>query len=559
MNDFSVMKKPLSRAATYMVIAQTILVAGFGFNHAGRAPAATRPTVGSGSQQADAAGGEAGLYRLFDVKKVGAHVVVAVDTSLSMKGSFSQVRQALDAFSRTLQPLDLLTVVVFDNQARRVYKGPTGAGSKLKAALPDKPNPKGDRTDMGAGVAAVLKELGNTGDRLPVVVFLTDGREDPPKESRFAARHDQSWSELKNEARTIPEAKTAYTHAIGLNNKTDIDKLSQVWPGIQPLTIDPSELTVYFVKLKERIRRERLRREPAKELKEGRIKMRVDDANWGAVRSGTTIKRTVTLTSTYKRLPVELNVSGASWSRFRSITKDRSLAVHLPELAAPPRRLMMAPGQVRRYVVDVRIPRLKGRWGLKTEEKYQASMRLRVAARPRDAQAISGLRVAPAVRVDGRDQTVWFNRPIGQSAYLLAALALATLGTGALFWRRGIVPAGRMLYRQVAPPPLFGRLAFSGMPAGEQLPRPLSLERFGRRTTLGAGGKVRLKGKDIKDEHAELFTEWAEGEPRVMIRQLGGVVRVSRSPGAAPVLAAEPTALRPGSVIQIGDYRIQWI
>lgn len=543
------MKKPFSRAVNYVVIAHLILVAGFGFNYAGGAPAVERTAVGD----------EADLYRLFDVKKVGAHVVVAVDTSLSMKDSFPVVRQALDAFSRTLQPLDLLTVVVFDNNAGRVYQGPAGAGSKLKAALPEKPNPKGHHTDMGEGVAAVLKELGNMGDRLPVVVFLTDGREDPPRESRFAARHDQSWSELKNEAQTIPGAKLAYVHAIGLNNKTDINKLRQVWPGIQPLTINPSELTVYFVKLKERIRRERLRRELAKELRRGRIRVRVDNANWGAVRSGTTFKRTISITSTYKKLPIELNVSGASWSRFRSITKDRSLAGHLPEFAAPPRRLWVAPGQTRRYVVDVRVPRLKGRWGLKTEEKYRASMRLAAAAQPRDAQAISGLGVEPTVGIVGRDQTVWFYRPVGQSIYLLSALALAALGIAAVFWRRGIVPAGRMIYRRVAPPPLFGRLAFSGTPAGEQLPRPLSLEQFGRRTTLGASGKVRLKGKDIKEEHAELFTEWAEGEPRVMIRQLGGIVRVSRSPGAAPVLAAEPTALKPGSVIQIGDYRIQWI
>jgi hypothetical protein len=498
------------------------------------------------------------LYDLFDIKKVGARVVVAVDTSLSMKDSWPMVKKALNAFSRTLGPGDLLTVVVFDNNSRTVYEGPGGTGSKLKAALPRKPNPRGHRTDLGEGVATVIKELGDTGDRLPVVVFLTDGREDPPSESRFAARHNQSWSELKNEAQSDSAAKQAYVYGIGLNNKTDIDKLRQVWPEIQPLTVDPSELTTYLVGLKDKIRRERLRRELAKEFRNGRVLIGVEDTDWGAIKSGKTLKRTVTIKSTFKKLPIELNVSGASWGQFQSITKGRSLDGRLPRIQASSRRLVIKPGETKRYVVDVAVPRLKGRWGLKTEEKYRASLNLAASAQSRDAQTIDGMGVNPRVILDGRNQVVWFNRSIGQSVYLIAALALVAFGLTAVFWRRAVLPAGRMVYRRIFAPPLFGRLAFSGAPAGEQLPRPLSLEQFGRHTTLGTRGKVRLKGKEIQEEHAELFTQWAQGEPKMIIKQLNGAVRVSRSPGTAPTLVTEPTALKPGSVIQIGEYRIQW-
>lgn len=541
------MKKTLRRAVCLALAAQLFFITMIVF----------------GNMMLAAAGGngdaEARLYRLFNVKKVGAHVVVAVDTSLSMKDSFPVVKKALNAFSRTLRPQDTLTVIVFDNNSRRVYQGPGGSGSKLQAALPKKPNPKGNRTDIGEGVAAVIKELGDTGDRLPVVVFLTDGREDPPPASRFAGGHDRAWSELKEQVQGTPAAKQAFVHGIGLNNKTDIDKLRQVWPGIQPLTINPGELTSYFVRLKGQIRRERLRRELAKEFRNGRLVVSVDDANWGAVKSGTTFKRTVTIRSTFKKLPVELGVSGASWRNFQSITKGRSLETHLPQFEAKQRKLLIKPGQTRRYTVDVRVPQLKGKWGLRTEEKYRASMHLAMAGQSRDSQVISGLGVNPQVRFGGLNQTVWFYRPIGQSAYLLAALALAALVVVAVFWRRAILPAGRMLYRRMAAPPLFGRLAFSGAPSGEKLPRPLSLEQFGRRTILGGRGKIPLKGKEVKEEHAELYTQWAEGEPKVMIRQLGGTVRVSRAAGAAPVLVTEPTALKPGSVIQIGEYRIQWI
>ncbi len=219
----------------------------------------------------------------------------------------------------------------------------------------------------------------------------------------------------------------------------------------------------------------------------------------------------------------------------------------------------LAPGQERRLGLKVRVPKMKGKFGLRTEEKYRGDIKFDVVGSTPYAAAIEELNGNPRIDVAGADQNVWFNRPVGQSLYFLIALALSALAMIAMFWRRALVPLGQVVYRRIWAPQLFGRLAFSGAPQGERLPRPMNLEQFGRRTTIGSGGQVKLSGRNIKESHAEVFTKWDEGAAKVMIQQRDGAVRVARSTGATPMLITGPTQLDPGSVIQIGDYKIQWI
>ena len=503
---------------------------------------------------------ESDLYNLFDVEKVGANLVIAVDTSLSMKKSFSQVTEALSSFSRTLQPSDRLTVITFDNKARVVYRGSAKAPDKIKKALPRRPNPKGNRTDMGAAVTLVLDELKKKSKgRLPVVVFMTDGVEDPPKGSPFVKSGNVAWQQLKERAGREEDAKEARIHGVAFNKNTDIGKLKQVWPQTQPLTVNPSELSVYFGELKEKIRRERLRLEVNKELDQGKISIEAKDPDWGGVRSGETLNQRFIVTSSYRKLPVEITVSKALWSKFESTTEQRSLTKGVPELKVMSERTTLAPGQERKFGLEVRVPKMKGKFGLRSEEKYRGDIKFDVAGSTPYAGAIAELDSDPRIKVDGADQSVWFNRPVGQSLYVLAALALTALAMVAIFWRRGLVPVGQIVYRRIWAPQLFGRFAFSGAPRGEQLPRPMNLEQFGRRTIIGSAGQVKLSGQNIKESHAEVFTKWDEGAAKVMIQQREGAVRVARSTGASPMLITGPTQLDPGSVIQIGDYKIQWI
>ncbi len=240
---------------------------------------------------------ESDLYALFDVEKVGANVVIAVDTSLSMKKSFSQVTEALSSFSGTLQPIDNLTVITFDNKARVVYSGSAKDLGKINKALPKRPSPRGNRTDMGVAVTLVLDELKKSKGGLPVVVFMTDGADDPPKDSPFAKSGDAAWGQLTDRAGREEDAKQARVHGVAFNTKTDIGKLKQVWPKTQPLTVNPSELSVYFGELKEKIRRERLRLEVNKELDQGKISIEAKDPDWGGIRSGTTLNQRFIVTT----------------------------------------------------------------------------------------------------------------------------------------------------------------------------------------------------------------------------------------------------------------------
>ncbi len=503
---------------------------------------------------------EADLYSLFDVEKVGANLVIAVDTSLSMKKSFSEVTEALSSFSRTLQPTDTLTVITFDNKARVVYSGSAKNQVKIKKALPGRPNPKGNRTDMGVAVKLVLDELKKSKGRLPVVVFMTDGVEDPPKGSLFAKSGREAWQQLTDRARLEEDAKAARVHGVAFNANTDIGKLKEVWPQTQPLTVSPSELSVYFGELKEKIRRERLRLEVNKELDQGKISIEAKDPDWGGVRSGTTLNQDFTVTSSYRKLPVEITVSKALWSKFESTTEQRSIASGIPKLKVMSERTTLAPGQERELGLKVHVPKMKGKFGLRSEEKYRGNIQFDVAGSTPYAAAIAELNSRdPRIKVVGADQRVWFNRPVGQSLYVLLALALSALAMIAMFWRRALVPLGQVVYRRIWAPTLFGRLAFSGAPQGERLPRPLNLAQFGRRTTIGSAGQVKLSGHNIEESHAEVFTKWEEGAAKVMIQQRDGAVRVAGSTGATPMLITGPTQLDPGSVIQIGDYKIQWI
>jgi hypothetical protein len=506
------------------------------------------------AQQATAAttADEAYLYDLFDVGEVGAEVVVAIDTSLSMREMFPEVRSAVGNFIDILEPGDRLTIITFDRRAKVVWRGRVDDKAKIKAALPRNPSLKGDRTDIGRAVGLVLTELKRGDGGLPVVVFLTDGKENPPSNSPFATDNEAAWAKLKERAGDR-SARKAHVHGVGLEEATDIGLLSRIWPRAAPLTLDSSELSAYFTGLKDKIRRERLKHEVEKELEGGRIEARFEEREWGTVKAGD-FEAAVTLKSHYRKLPVTITLGGASWERLEPVGKA-GLSAPRPKFAGERRRVTLAPGETGRFNLKMRVPPVEGKIGPKSATNYRGRLRLDIGGTTRAAPAIADLGVEPKVRIAGRLQEIDFTRSIGQSLYLLAALALAVLVGGVVVGRY----AAGGLYRRLAPPPLYGRLTFSAAPPGEPLPRPLSLENAGRRLTLGSEGKVILHGEDIKAVEAELFTRWHEGEPQVLIRPGEGKVRVSAKAHSAPTLITEPAPLKAGSVIQIGQYRIQWI
>ena len=509
-------------------------------------------------------GARADLYKLFDVEDVGANIVVAADTSLSMKGNFGAVRQALDGFSRDLGPNDRLTIITFDNEARKVYDGPADETGKIRAAYPKAPDPKGQKTNIGAAVDQVLTELTGGEGKLPVVVFLTDGMEDAPPESEFAIRPGEAWANLKDRAATQEASKEAYVLAIGLSQDTDIDRLEKIWPQTRPISIETSELGTHFRQLKENIRRERLKHKVGQELDSGRVSVTFDETDWGALRPGTTHERQLVVESKYKTLPVEVDLSGLSWKGFQPMAAGAAVAPGggstnvAPELIVENQKFVLGPGERRTIPVKVVAPRGDDAVDLKEEEEWRGRLKVAVTAETPLAPKIAQLGIEPGIKTSGEEREILFSRTTGIALYVFILVGLAALTTFVLFGRYAVNPAGQLLYRGLVAPPLFGRLAFSAAPKGEKLPRPVNLDGVGRRATLGANGTVALAGEGVEPVHAELFTVWDEGEAKVFIRPRDGTVRVARSVVSTPVIVAEETELHPGSLIQIGEYRLQW-
>lgn len=507
------------------------------------------------------------LYEMFDIEGVGAQIIVAVDTSLSMKGDFKEVWHALDGFSRELGPRDHLTIIVFDNDAREVYSGPANRTAAVRKALPSAPDPNGQKTNMGEAVDLVLKELEGEREKLPVVMFLTDGREDPPPESEFAVRPSEAWRNLKDRAANQPNSKNAYVHGIGLNQNTDIERLRRIWPQARPISITPSELGLHFKSLKERIRRERLRHEVQRELKRGRVTVRIEETNWGALRAGTTGKQEMVVTSHYKKLPVEVDLAGLSWRGFQPISAELSAGaaaadggagIEPPVLKVKTGKFTLRPGQSRTVPISTRVSGEGGQVELRKEQQFRGRLHVALSAVAPVGPKISELGIEPRIKVTGNESQILFRRSTGISLYVFLALGLAAMASLFAIGRYAVTPAGQLVYRRVFAPPLFGRLAFAAAPGGTKLPRPVSLDGLGRKATIGTSGRIELQGENIEPIHAEIFSAWEEGEARLMIRPREGTVRVARSSASTPVIIGEETEMRPGGVIQIGEYKMQW-
>lgn len=104
-------------------------------------------------------------------------VTVVLDVSGSMSGEkMEQARSALHGLLNTLAPADRFRLVSFSNQVRRQAEGWTGAqGAGLAAA---RRWVDGLAADGGTNMGAALDEafrLESPGERLPMVIFLTDG------------------------------------------------------------------------------------------------------------------------------------------------------------------------------------------------------------------------------------------------------------------------------------------------------------------------------------------------------------------------------------------------
>lgn len=525
--------------------------------------AAINPVTSGDSAVAEESPGEvAELYRIFDVGEVSSHFIIAVDTSLSMKDSYQQVRDALQALASSIKKGDRVTIISFNNEPKTVFEGKmTADGENVLERLPKAPDKDGKRTDIGKALESVITTTGKSDNGLELVFFLTDGRDDPPESSEYRSDAAANWEKLKKRAAQL-RSKNIIVHGIGLNANTDIDLLKKVFPKSTPITLSPGELKNYFVTLEEEIRSEKLLVKLDKELSAGKliVKPVKKGSAWGAVESGGDLEREYEVVSRYRHLSAAVSINGAKIRVLKTEGESENTGDRFKLTVIGGGTFDLAPGASRKIKIKIKAPKMSRSYRLGSgKEKYAGAADLGLTATLLPRKGLEALERESEASKQGGNIKISFYRPVGIPYATAAAALLAAVVFAGLIVRTVFIPAGRKVRRYVAAPPLSGRLAFSGAPGGKPLPGPVSLSSFGKKAVIGSSGEILLPDEGVSGRHAELFSGWVAGRPAVFIRRLDGDVTVSTSALEPKRTVIDGIELKPGSVIEIGGYRIQWL
>lgn len=174
-----------------------------------------------------------------------ADYVLVLDTSGSMTkdGSWSKAVAAVSGLASSLGPGDRLSVVTFDEFTDLVWEGQHPIDlAALTAALPSVP--EGERTDIGAGLAAALDVLERPeANALSAVVLMTDGEITTEPDSPYKTMESPAWTELAGRAAVLGGDTAAF--ALGLAQVTDAAAMQRVFPGAD-LVADGVEIVDYL-------------------------------------------------------------------------------------------------------------------------------------------------------------------------------------------------------------------------------------------------------------------------------------------------------------------------
>jgi len=139
------------------------------------------------------------FYEAVHFPEASAAYVVLVDTSGSMMtdGMYSQVRQYLAGFEKSLSPKDTVTYFTFSSAVSGPYSS--------ARALP--PVASGNYTDFGPALAAALSTLSAAADNgvsVGGLFLMSDGIIDaPPTDQAYLTLGSPGWSELRKTAATL--------------------------------------------------------------------------------------------------------------------------------------------------------------------------------------------------------------------------------------------------------------------------------------------------------------------------------------------------------------------
>lgn len=413
------------------------------------------------------------LLRTFNVGAIPADFVIVVDTSASMEyppnPPYPGVKAAYAELVNAIGLGDHLSVVTFSDVPHVNFErtiDSTAARESALRALPDVAD--GQATDIGAALDETLKRLERVdSSEVEIVLFLTDGKHEPPANSAFVTPGNPAWVQLGARGKAVASVHLLQTYGVGLGSSTstDVGLLRTVLPSPTIVALPPDQIAPFFREAVRQSQVLRLRKPLKSELDSGGVTAAVPSAPPLA----STADLNISLTSTYKHLASDTRIQSAT------VTDDAGRQVKA-ELVGGPTTVHIDPGQ--RSVVHVRVtveaPRVRFRVPRKVETRT-LTVRLTGSVAVQPSDVITRTVQLPATKPLASPPPVTLSRTVGYAwSFVLAVLALAIIAlTMAYLFVRWLV----------VPPPLVGYIEPAG--AGE------------RRT-------VRLTGKRMVLDHKKL-------------------------------------------------------
>lgn len=216
----------------------------------------------------------------YGVAKVPAEILAVVDTSDSMVTDghpppWPQVvtgyRALIDAASDYDEPALITFSDVANMRWRPVPLSSAQTRAEAKAALP-LAKPRGPATDIGAGLDAAVALLRAAGSpQIQTMVFITDGKHNPPAGSPYQGTTGGNWGPLRLAAQRLQAAHgddlSVYAYGLGPTGGTDVGIVKSIFPRTQIVSFPTSQLAEFIKDLAADALRARVRPEVVADLR----------------------------------------------------------------------------------------------------------------------------------------------------------------------------------------------------------------------------------------------------------------------------------------------------
>lgn len=245
------------------------------------------------------------VLKTLGVSRQPSDYVIIVDISGSMadQNRYSRVTSAVRSLLLTLQSDDHVSVVTFNATAKVAYRGPVGTDPL--AALDGLPSrPGGTGSDIGAGIAAGLTELESAHAKpAGAIVLITDGKLNAIKGSPYRSSDSPAWAELKQRGAALSARHLILGYAVALDAGADARMLRTVFPDAGD--IPAASIEKRLAALESSLLNFQARQILVSDAAHGLQASWTPDLTTLSTRGGT-VNGMLTLTSTYRHIPVEV-------------------------------------------------------------------------------------------------------------------------------------------------------------------------------------------------------------------------------------------------------------